>query len=62
MLVAHEPARLVGADRQNSEPKGPVPRALVFALEELAFFSKELIVLGVYPAHAFRDTFREEKD
>ena len=37
-------------------------RALVFALEELAFFSKELTVLGVYPAHTFRDTFKEEKD
>ena len=33
-----------------------------FALEELAFFSKELTVLGVYPAHPFRDTFAEEKD
>ena len=40
----------------------PDDRALVFALEELAFFSKELIVLGVYPAHAFRGTFAEEKD
>ena len=40
----------------------PDDRALVFALEELAFFSKELTVLGVYPAHAFRDTFKEEKD
>jgi prephenate dehydratase len=40
----------------------PDDRALVFALEELAFFSKELTVLGVYPAHPFRDTFREQKD
>ncbi|HEU5017479.1 MAG TPA: prephenate dehydratase [Pseudolabrys sp.] len=40
----------------------PDDRALVFALEELAFFSKELRVLGVYPAHPFRDTFKEEKD
>jgi prephenate dehydratase len=40
----------------------PDDRALVFALEELAFFSKELTVLGVYPAHAFRDTFKEQKD
>jgi prephenate dehydratase len=40
----------------------PDDRALVFALEELAFFSKELIVLGVYPAHSYRDTFKEEKD
>src|SRR5262245_38259826 len=40
----------------------PDDRGLAFALEELAFFSKELKVLGVYPAHAFRDTFAEEKD
>jgi prephenate dehydratase len=40
----------------------PDDRGLAFALEELAFFSKELIVLGVYPAHSFRDTFAEEKD
>ena len=40
----------------------PDDRALVFALEELAFFSKELTVLGVYPAHPFRQTFKEEKD
>jgi len=39
----------------------PDDRALVFALEELAFFSKELTVLGVYPAHSFRETFKEEK-
>ena len=40
----------------------PDERALVLALEELAFFSKELTILGVYPAHSFRDTFKEEKD
>jgi prephenate dehydratase len=40
----------------------PDDRALVLALEELAFFSKELTVLGVYPAHPFRDTFKEEKE
>jgi len=40
----------------------PDNRALVFALEELAFFSKELTILGVYPAHPFRDTFKEEID
>src|SRR6202161_1860947 len=40
----------------------PDDSALVFALEELAFFSKELTILGVYPAHPFRDTFAEEKD
>src|SRR5476649_2224836 len=40
----------------------PDDSALVFALEELAFFSKELTILGVYPAHPYRDTFKEEKD
>jgi prephenate dehydratase len=40
----------------------PDDRALVFALEELAFFSKELRILGVYPSHPFRDTFKEDKD
>jgi len=40
----------------------PDDTALVHALEELAFFSKELTVLGVYPAHPYRDTFKEEKD
>jgi prephenate dehydratase len=39
----------------------PEDRGLAFALEELAFFSKELKILGVYPAHPFRDTFREAK-
>ena len=29
------------------------------ALEELAFFSKEMRILGVYPAHPFRTTFEE---
>ncbi|HET9903354.1 MAG TPA: prephenate dehydratase [Xanthobacteraceae bacterium] len=40
----------------------PEDRGLAFALEELQFFSKELRILGVYPAHPFRATFREEKD
>jgi prephenate dehydratase len=40
----------------------PDDRGLVFALEELSFFSKELKILGVYPAHPFRETFAEEKD
>jgi prephenate dehydratase len=39
----------------------PDDRGLAFALEELAFFSKELKVLGVYPAHEFRETFEEKK-
>ena len=40
----------------------PEDRSLALALEELAFFSKELRVLGVYPSHPFRETFKEEKD
>lgn len=39
----------------------PDDRGLVFALEELSFFSKELRILGVYPAHRFRETFEEDK-
>ncbi|MCW5693816.1 MAG: prephenate dehydratase [Pseudolabrys sp.] len=40
----------------------PDDTSLVHALEELAFFSKELTILGVYPAHKFRETFKEEGD
>src|ERR1700675_4555687 len=39
----------------------PDDRGLTFALEELSFFSKEMKILGVYPAHAFRETFAEVK-
>jgi len=35
----------------------PDDRNLALALEELAFFSTELKILGVYPAHPFRATF-----
>jgi prephenate dehydratase len=38
----------------------PDDRSLALALEELAFFSKELKILGVYPAHPFRATFAEQ--
>jgi prephenate dehydratase len=37
----------------------PDDRNLVFAFEELAFYSKEMKILGVYPAHPFRATFEE---
>ena len=37
----------------------PDDRGLVFALEELSFFSKELKILGVYPAH--RDSARRSR-
>jgi prephenate dehydratase len=39
----------------------PDDRGLAFALEELKFFSRELTILGVYPAHPFRATFKEKK-
>jgi prephenate dehydratase len=38
----------------------PDQRSLALALEELAFFSKELKILGVYPAHPFRASFAEQ--
>src|SRR5438874_4975516 len=37
----------------------PEDRSLVFAFEELAFYSKEMKILGVYPAHSFRATFEQ---
>ena len=37
----------------------PEERRLVFAFEELAFYSKEMRMLGVYPAHPFRTKFQE---
>ncbi len=36
----------------------PQDRNVAFALDELKFFSKELKILGVYPAHRFRKTFK----
>jgi prephenate dehydratase len=39
----------------------PDDRNVAYALEELAFFSKELRVLGVYPAHKYRNTLSEEQ-
>jgi prephenate dehydratase len=40
----------------------PDDPALARALDELKFFSRELRILGVYPASSFRATFKEEKD
>ena len=37
----------------------PEDRALKLALEELAFYSAEMKILGVYPAAPFRETIRE---
>jgi prephenate dehydratase len=32
------------------------------ALQELEFFSRELHILGVFPAHPFRDNIKERQD
>lgn len=37
----------------------PEERRLHNALEELKFFSRDFKILGVYPAHPFRETFKE---
>jgi len=50
-------------DHVHADVEGhPDDQGLAFALEELKFFSRELKILGVYPAHPFRSSFREEKD
>lgn len=36
----------------------PEERGLRLALEELAFFTKEVTILGTYPAHAYRETMQ----
>jgi prephenate dehydratase len=41
----------------DGHPEDP---ALARALEELRFFSKDVTILGVYPAHPFRATFKEQ--
>ncbi|MBY0381905.1 MAG: prephenate dehydratase [Xanthobacteraceae bacterium] len=38
----------------------PDDKNLVYALDELKFFSKELRIVGVYPAHPFRIAFAEK--
>ncbi|MFG1403219.1 prephenate dehydratase [Xanthobacter sp. V8C-5] len=40
----------------------PDQRSVKLALEELAFFSREMRILGVYPAHPFRATVRVGAD
>jgi prephenate dehydratase len=40
----------------------PEDRNVVFAFEELAFYSKEMKILGVYPAHPFRITMNGAAD
>jgi prephenate dehydratase len=55
MLDGHFYATMFYADVEG-HPDDP---ALKRAMEELDYFSKEVKVLGVYPAHPFRETFRE---
>ncbi|WP_024507631.1 prephenate dehydratase [Bradyrhizobium sp. ARR65] len=40
----------------------PHDRGLAFAIEELKFFSREFRIVGVYPGHPFRATFRENEE
>jgi prephenate dehydratase len=40
----------------------PLDRGLAFAIEELKFFSREFRIVGVYPGHPFRATFREKDE
>ncbi len=40
----------------------PHDRGVAFALEELKFFSREFRIVGVYPGHPFRATFREKQE
>lgn len=40
----------------------PDDKNLAYALEELKFFSKELRIVGVYPAHPFRVAFSEKAE
>jgi prephenate dehydratase len=55
MLDGHFYATMFYADVEG-HPDDP---ALRRAMEELNYFSKEVKVLGVYPAHPFRESFSE---
>ncbi|HSO46709.1 MAG TPA: prephenate dehydratase [Rhizobiaceae bacterium] len=46
------------ADIEGHPDDAPVKRAL----EELAYFSRDMRIVGVYPAHAFREAEREKID
>jgi prephenate dehydratase len=46
------------ADIEGHPDDAPVKRAL----EELRFFSKDMRIVGVYPAHSFREAERERLD
>lgn len=55
MLDGHFYATMFYADVEG-HPDDP---ALKRAMEELDYFSREVAILGVYPAHPFRETFHE---
>jgi prephenate dehydratase len=55
MVDGHFSATMFYSDVEG-HPDDP---ALRRALDELAFFSKEMKILGVYPANAFRESFPE---
>src|SRR6201989_1766820 len=40
----------------------PEDRGVARAVEELKFFSREFRIVGVYPAHPFRETFSEKME
>lgn len=58
MVDGHFSATMFYSDVEG-HPDDP---ALRRALDELAFFSKEMKILGVYPAHEFRDSFPEPRE
>jgi prephenate dehydratase len=55
MIDGHFYATMFYAEVEGHPDDAPLQRAL----EELAFFSKELKILGVFPAHPFRQSFAE---
>ncbi len=56
MLDGHFYATMFYVDVEGHPDDAPLTRAL----EELDYFSREVKVLGVYPAHPFRASFKEE--
>ena len=57
MVDGHFYATMFYAEVDGHPGDAPLQRAL----EELNFFSREFKILGVYPRHAFRDSFNEAK-
>lgn len=55
MLDGHFEATMFYADVEGHPDDAPLRRAL----DELEYFSREFKILGVYPAHPFRETFAQ---